>query len=187
MLTQESPILMTWGYLLLRLGMKQGSEVMGWKVKRWRREIDEAIVLTCTRYDYGIQYIRLTRAGLWRQCFRQNQNHNNDSVPETAVWFAVTCDHLMAFEHKILLTWTSHLCVSYMQDNKSAMLGSYWDILAFRRHTQTLAGFKAQSFSHASTNTYYVSYMGVLGFSSLHPTHPHTPLTVSSRPGMLGI
>lgn len=99
----------------------------------------------------------------------------------------VTIRRCWSIKKKVPLTLTSRLRVSDVRANRSAALWSQPDILAFRRRTQRRAGINAQSFSHASTNTYYVSYMGVLRFSSQCPTHPHTPLTVSSHTGMLGI
>lgn len=88
-----------------------GYGVKGEEVRVLRGKIDEAIVLTSTRFDYGIPRVRWTCAGLLGgklliKRFRQNKNRNNDSVTETDVRqsvLAVTCDHFMVFEHKIPL------------------------------------------------------------------------------------
>lgn len=67
----------------------RGYEVKGEEVRVLRGKIDEVIVLTSTRFDYGIQHVRSTRAGLGDRLliksFSQNKNNDKDSVTEAVI------------------------------------------------------------------------------------------------------
>lgn len=78
------PVVKAWHEARVR-----GYGVKGEEVRVLRGKIDETIVLTSTRSDYGIQHVRSTRAGLGDTLlikrFTQNKNHDNDSVADADV------------------------------------------------------------------------------------------------------